>query len=130
MQEFTFNENNFGGDKRYTGNEALALKIFYLISTNPNTQPEDPNIGLGIRNYIHEYVTSDMLAELNTSFSYQISTYLKDYNPSSSEVTIVSDDTDTRLLNFSATFNNDTDISLSGTFESDRFDALNVTLSL
>lgn len=75
--ETSFDVDLFGDNKVYTGMLGLAKRIQFLLLTEPRTYPEDPDLGVGIKQFLFELIpeAKDSLKELVMR---QITRYIPD----------------------------------------------------
>ncbi len=79
LKEYNLSTDNFNKPEVVTGREAVGLLIVRLILLEPGTNPNRPDMGLGL---ISKYRTMfpNQLADLRRDLYYQLETYLPDYS--------------------------------------------------
>lgn len=72
--------NAFKVTDSYTGLQALAIKIRDIVLMEPNTQPNALGMGVGIRNFLFEHATTQVLDTLTSLTEEQLARYLPNNN--------------------------------------------------
>jgi phage baseplate assembly protein W len=74
--EHLLETSNFKTTKKFSGTTSIAIKILEIIITPKGRHPLDPNFGIGIRSYIHEFNTYDTRIDIQRDLLRQIDAYL------------------------------------------------------
>jgi hypothetical protein len=77
-KEPQFNLNWFNESDTKIGLQALAYRILNLIFQEKGTITNCYDMGIGIETYLFEFLTNDLISELNMLITTQISNYLPD----------------------------------------------------
>lgn len=74
--EFIMRESDFKELDYVSGIQALAINIQTLFITEPGTYPSDPELGIGIRNFIHDILDQTTIGEIKRRAMAQIKKYI------------------------------------------------------
>lgn len=74
--EVLFRLNSFKTTAFYTGLEALAIKIRDLVLMEKNTNPANISMGIGIRNYLMDLASEELLEDLANATLNQINKFI------------------------------------------------------
>lgn len=74
--ELVFKLTAFKTTGKFTGLQALAIKIQDLLLMEPGTHPDALGMGVGLRNSLMDLLDSTTIDELNLRTERQIATYL------------------------------------------------------
>ena len=78
--EVSFIESNFKTNYYYDGLFALAKRLQTLILTEPNTIPNVPEMGVGIRLFLFSLNDDDTLNVIKERINYNINTFMPNLN--------------------------------------------------
>lgn len=74
--ELLLDGNSFKEPKKLEDLEALAQTIQNIIIINPGTYPSDPRLGVGIGNYLFEFMDSITINEITSNIEKQIDMFV------------------------------------------------------
>lgn len=89
--ELLLDVNNFNQSSKYEDFLALAKRIQNILLTEPGTNPNIPEFGVGLQMYNFEFLDNDTLSVIETNINEQVSKYVALNAPINIKLEIIKD---------------------------------------